>query len=97
MSIKYKIKNYQSGRLLEYKHKDNTLIYGSSLASLIETIQAYNNIYYKGEQMSFVIYGTDNSKRVVVANNIHEAYNSFVSGINKYFLKNYNYKIERLY
>ena len=49
MSIKYKIKNYQSGRLLEYKHKDNTLIYGSSLASLIETIQAYNNIYYKGE------------------------------------------------
>ena len=49
MSIKYTIKRYQSGRLLEYKHKDNTLIYGSSLVSLIETIQAYNNIYHKGE------------------------------------------------
>ena len=48
MSIKYKIKNFPSGRLLEYKHEDNTLLYGSSLASLIETIQAYNIIYYKG-------------------------------------------------
>ena len=47
--------------------------------------------------MSYVIYGTDNSKRVIVANNIHEAYNSFISGINNYFIKNYSYKIERLY
>ena len=48
MSIKYTIKNLPNGRLLEYKHKDNILIYGSSLVSLIETIQAYNNIYHKG-------------------------------------------------
>ena len=47
--------------------------------------------------MSFVIYGTDNSKRVVVANNIHEAYNTLVSTVNKYMLTHYNYKIERLY
>ena len=48
MAIKYTIRNYPSGRLLEYKHKDNTLLYGSSLISLVETVQAYNNIYYKG-------------------------------------------------
>ena len=47
--MKYTIRDYPSGRLLEYKHKDNTLIYGSSLISLIETVQAYNNIYHKGE------------------------------------------------
>lgn len=46
MSIKYKIKNFPSGKLLEYKHRDSTLIYGDSLVSLLETIEAYNNIYY---------------------------------------------------
>ena len=47
--------------------------------------------------MSFVIYGTDNSKRVIVAKSIHEAYSIFIGSINNYFIKNYNYKIERLY
>ena len=47
--------------------------------------------------MSYVIYGTDNSKRVIIANSINDAYDAFIKSINSYFLKNYNYKIERLY
>lgn len=47
--------------------------------------------------MSYVIYGTDNSKRVYKCNNIEEAYNTLVDSISSYMLKNYNYTIERLY
>ena len=47
--------------------------------------------------MKYVIYGTDNSKRIIIASNINEAYNILVGSINKYFLNNYNYKIERLF
>ena len=47
--------------------------------------------------MSYIVYGTDNSKRVIVASSINEAYEAFIKSINSYFLKNYNYKIERLY
>ena len=47
--------------------------------------------------MSFVIYGDDNTKRVVKAKNIHEAYTSFINNMSEYFLMNYRYKIERLY
>ena len=47
--------------------------------------------------MAYVIYGSDNSKRVINGSNIHEVYEAFVKSINSYFLKNYSYKIERLY
>jgi len=47
--------------------------------------------------MAYVIYGTDNSKRVMQGGNIHEVYETFVKSINSYFLNNYSYKIERLY
>jgi hypothetical protein len=45
--MKYIIRNYPNGRLLEFKHADGCKIYGSTLSGLIETIAAYNRIYYK--------------------------------------------------
>ena len=79
--------------------RGKTLSIHSTLLECVIEYLGTNKAYWaiKGYKMSYVIYGTDNSKRVIVANNIHEAYNSFVSGINNYFIKNYNYKIERLY
>lgn len=47
--------------------------------------------------MSYVAYGSDNSKRVIIAENIHDAYNQLKTIVGNYFLMNYNYKIERLY
>ena len=47
--------------------------------------------------MAYVIYGTDNSKRVFICRNIEEAYQKLINTVNSYMLKNYNYKIERLY
>ena len=47
--------------------------------------------------MSYICYGTDNTKRVIKANDIHEAYQKLVKIVGSYFLKNYSYKIERLY
>ena len=69
----------------------------SLLAILIAKMLYNESRQIKGTIMSFVIYGTDNSKRVIVAKSIHEAYSIFIGNINNYFIKNYNYKIERLY
>ena len=47
--------------------------------------------------MSYVVYGSNNDKKVIKANSIEEAYNKFVTMINEWHYKNVNYKIERLY
>lgn len=47
--------------------------------------------------MSFIVYGDDNTKSVIAAGDIEEAYKIFISKTKKYFIDNYNYKIERYY
>ena len=45
----------------------------------------------------FVVYGTDNSKRLIEAKDIECAYEYFINNINDYMLNNHTYKIERYY
>lgn len=47
--------------------------------------------------MSFVIYGSDNTKEIITADNVHQAHDKLESMINTWHYQNVNYKIERLY
>ena len=47
--MRYKIKYYGNTRHLVFTHNDRTEILGLDLISLINTIDAYNSIYHKGE------------------------------------------------
>ena len=43
--MKYTIRNYPGGRLLEYTHVYGMKIYGATLSSLMDAIRAYNKMY----------------------------------------------------
>jgi len=47
--------------------------------------------------MSFIIYGSDNSKRLRSGIDIHQVYNNLVNELNNYMLNNYSYTIETYY
>ena len=47
--------------------------------------------------MIYSVYGTDNSKRLIIANDINQAYERFKNMVSSYMLLNYDYKIERYY
>ena len=45
--------------------------------------------------MSFVIYGSDNDKKIIEAEDIHQAHDKLRSIINDWHYNNVNYKITR--
>ena len=47
--MRYKIRDYENTRYLVFTHKDRTEILARDLNNLINTIDAYNSIYHKGE------------------------------------------------
>ena len=47
--MRYKIRDYGNTRYLVFTFNDGTEILARDLNNLISTINAYNNIYHKGE------------------------------------------------
>ena len=46
--MKYKIRVYGDTKYLIYNHEDGMEILSLTTEGLVETIKAYNDIYYKG-------------------------------------------------
>ena len=44
--MNYKFEVIGDTKFLVYTHRDNMKIYSTTLKGLIETVEAYNNIYY---------------------------------------------------
>ena len=49
--MRYKIRDYGNTRYLMYTHKNGAVFLARDLISLINTIDAYNSIYHKGETL----------------------------------------------